>query len=195
MIGYCDDLSAAFRRNHKDKVAKWLKELEEENNRELSIAKEFSVGYLLSLHGLISKEIDEIKGNLDDPKKCIGFVDNILKSLSKVTDQREVRDKIIKKIIHPLLKSWGYKKKKRTFVKKEGDYVKKLSVFTSQVCDYYDVKFIFEINIEGQETKHLAHRVKQKWFKLTQDKDLDKTIKEIKTHLLNDIKPFLDKFK
>ena len=195
MIHDCNELLASLTLNNQGKITKWLKELEDENEESLSIAKEYNIKHLLSLHGMIAGEIDKIKDNLlNNYKKCIGFVETILEALESVIDQREVRDQIIKEVIHPLLKSWGYKKKKRTFVKEENGYFKKLMVYTSQFCDYYDVRFIFEIYIEGKGARYEYHRVKEKWFELTEDKNIEKIKAEVKIHLLNDIKPFLDRF-
>lgn len=193
MVHYCNELLAAFKINNRAKISKWMIELEEENNKELSLAKKYSIKYLLSLHGMIAREIGKIKSNLNNAEKCSGFVNRILISLENVVDQREIRDKLIKEVMHPMFKSWGFKKKKRAFVK-QGKYFKKVNIFTSQFCDYYDVKFIFEVEIKGPGVSYEAHRVNNKWFELTQDKNLETVKAEIEAHLLKDIKPFLDQF-
>lgn len=195
MKHYCHELLVGLKHNDATKVSKWLKELEKENNEELSLAKEFSIKFLLSLHGMISEDINKIKANLNNRKDCIKTIKKTKHSLEEVVDQRKVRDEIIKEVIQPLLKGWGYKKRGRAFIKEENGYFKKLNVYTSNVCDYYDVNFTFEIYIKGHGIEHEGHRVKEKWFVLTQDIDLKKIKEEIKTHLISDIKPFLNKFR
>jgi hypothetical protein len=194
-IHYCNELLAAFKHNNKNAAIKWLKLMEYENNEELESAKEFKITYLLSLHGGIAQEIAKIKQNINNPARAAEIVANIKRILSNVKDQRGVRDELINNVISPVIKSWGYKKKARAFVKKESEYVKKVNVFTSQFADYYDVRFIFEISIEGKGVKILSHRVKELWFDLDQYTDIQKLIFAIKANLLGDIKPYLDSFK
>jgi hypothetical protein len=195
MINYCNELLAAFKLRNKKQISRWLRELEKENKEELAQAKEFGIAYLLSLHGIVANKITAIKRNIDNPVRCMKIVGLILETLKNITDQREVRDKIIKETIHPILKSWGYKKRKRAFITKEGNFTKKLNVYTSKTSDYYDVQFIFEISIEGPGTNFVNHRVKEKWFILTEDVNIETVKAEVQAHLLNVIKPFLDKFK
>jgi hypothetical protein len=72
---------------------------------------------------------------------------------------------------------------------------KKLNIHTHKTTTYYEVEFIFEISIEGPDVHLEDHRVEEKWFKLTEDADLDTLKAEIAAHLLNAVKPFLDKYK
>lgn len=185
----CNEVVRGLRHKDFKKVASWLKELEEENNEQLSLAKEFKVNFLLSLHGLIGKEIIGIKKNIMNRGECIKYVKKIKRALDGVVDQREVRDKLIKEVMQPLFKKWGYKKKERSFI----NGTKKVNVYTGKFCDYHDVNFAFEITITG--TKFENHRVNEHWFELNQDTDLEKVKKEIETILTNDIKPFLDRFR
>ena len=104
MIDYCNELLAAFKLKNKKQVSRWLSELEAENKEELAQAKEFGIAYLLSLHGMVANKITQIKRNINNPDKCTALVLNILDSLKSIIDQREVRDKIIKETIHPILK-------------------------------------------------------------------------------------------
>jgi hypothetical protein len=194
-IRYCDELLAAFKHNDKNKAIKWLKLMEYENNSELESAKEFKEAYILSLHGGIAREIAKIKQNINNPAKAVEIVSNIKRSLSGIKDQRAVRDELINNVIAPIMKSWGYKKKARAFIKKENRRVKKVNVFTSQFVDYYDVKFIFEISIIGKGVNVQGHRVKELWFELGQNVDIQKLILVIRANLLRDIKPYLDSFK
>jgi hypothetical protein len=185
----CNEIVHGLRHKDFKKVASWLKEMEGENNEQLSLAKEFKIKFLLSLHGFIGKEIIGVKKNVRNRRECIKYVKKIKRALNGIVDQREVRDKLIKEVIQPLFKKWGYKKKGRAFTKDN----KKVNLYTSQFCDYYDTQFIFEITIMG--TKFENHRVAERWFELNQDTDLEKVKKEIEVFLRNSIKPFLDKFR
>ncbi|MBW2966508.1 DUF4304 domain-containing protein [Candidatus Woesearchaeota archaeon] len=195
MIDYCNELLAAFKLKNKRQISRWLNELEAENKEELAQAKEFGIAYLLSLHGMVANKITQIKRNINNPNKCTALVLNILDSLKSIIDQRKVRDKIIKEVIQPILKSWGYKKIKRAFTKKEGNFIKRLNVYTSRTSDYYDVRFIFEISIKGPNTNIEFHRVEEKWFTLTEDVNINTVKAEVQAHLLNVIKPFLERYK
>jgi len=195
MIHFCEELLAAFKLHDTAKAKRRLNQLEEYNLSEFGGGKEFNITFLLNLHGNIEEEITKIKKNMEDHDKNKQYVVLILSQLNKVTDQRKVRDKIITEVIHPLFKRWGYKKEARSFRKEEGGYSKKVNIFTSQFVDYYNVEFIFEISIEGQGQHYLRHRVKEKWFKLTEDTDLGEIKAEIEAHLTQEIKPFLDRFK
>ncbi len=195
MLDYCVKLLDAFNANDKKKIIKWLVKLEKENKEELSSGKEFDIEFLKALHGLIAKEITNIKKNLDNSEKCKKSTELIFENLRKIIDQRIVRDQIIKEVIHPILKSWGYKKKARSFVKKEEKYTKKLFVVTSQFCDYYEVDFTFEISIEGPDVDLFRERISRDWFEITQDTDLKKLKAQITAQLLNEVKTFLDKYK
>ncbi len=194
MIGYCNELLAAFKLKNKKQISRWLSELEAENKEKLDIAKEFHIAYLLSLHGMVANKIIQIK-NINNPNKCTALVLNILESLKRIVDQREVRDKIIKETIHPILKSWGYKKKARAFTKKEGLFIKKLNIYTNRFSDYYEVQFFFEISIKGPNTDIEFHRVEKRGFTLTEDVNIDIVKAEIQACLLNAIKPFLERYK
>ena len=188
MKDYCRDVVHGLRHKDFKKLQEALSKLEEENSAELKLAKEFKVTFLLNLHSMIEEETRKIKNTLNKRGECIKHVKRILHSLKKVVDQRKIRDQLIKEVIHPLFKKLGYKKKARSFVKDN----KKVNVYTSQFCDYYDVKFIFEITIEG--TKYENHRVKEKWFELTQDTKLNYIKEEIQKHLIKEIIPFINRF-
>lgn len=190
----CNELLDSFKKENRKKALEWLAKLEENNNSELSIGKEFKIQYLLSLNGFIARQIENIKANIDNPKKCNSFVIVILEVLKKVVDQREVRDEIIKDTIYPIFKRWGYKKRERTFVKEEKGFFKKVSIYSSKSNSYYDVDFIFEIEIKGPQTNLFGKRIKERWFSLTQDTDLEKIRVEIIAHLEKEVKPFLEKF-
>jgi hypothetical protein len=195
LIGYSEDLIRAIKSNKKERALKLLTELEKENKEELSLAKEFETKYLLDLHGKIEKAITFLRQNLSSPGVCVEQLRILLMCLKSVLDQRVVRDKLIKEIIAPILKNWGYKKKGRAFIKKERDIVKKINVTSSQSNDYYNVLFIFEITATGPNIDLFAERAEEKWFELTEDADIEKIKIEIREHLTKVIKPFLDKIK
>jgi len=112
-----------------------------------------------------------------------------------VADQRKVRDEIIKKVIAPIMASQGYKQKARAFVKEENGYVKKVNVFTSQWSEKSDVRFVFELSIIGKGVSIQGHRVKELWFELKPNADLKKLAYAIKVNLLQDVLPYLARFK
>ncbi len=113
----------------------------------------------------------------------------------KPGDQRGVRDQLIKEVIAPIMKSWGYKKKRRAFLKKEDGIVKKLNVYSSAWNNSREVNFIFEISAKGSGIDIYGERADETWFTLTKDTDLEELKKIIKIHLLKIVKPFLDKIK
>ncbi len=195
MIFLCEELLAAFDLHDIAKAKTWLKQLEEYNLSEFGRGKEFKITFLLNLHGNIENEITRIKKNMEEYDNNKKYVALIFSQLKKVTDQRKVRDKLITEVIHPIFKSWGYKKEARSFRKEEGGYSKKVNIFTSQFVDYYNVEFIFEISIEGHGQHYLSHRVREKWFSLMEDTIVEKIKSEIAAHLLQEVKPFLDRFK
>ncbi|MEK6886832.1 MAG: DUF4304 domain-containing protein [Nanoarchaeota archaeon] len=195
LIGYSEDLIRAFKSNKKEKTLILLNELWNENKESLSIAKEFKIKYLLNLHNYIEMTIISVKQNINNSTICIEKLRNLLIRLHAIVDQREVRDHIISEVIYPILKSWGYKKKARAFVKKEGKNVKRVNVYSSRVNDYYCVSFIFEISVTGPNIDLGGERAEEKWFELTEDTNVDRVKAEVKEHLIKVVKPFLDKIK
>jgi len=195
LIDYSKSLIKAFKSNKKDKVLKLLNALEKENKEELNLAKEFKINYLLALHGYLENVITILRQNLNNANLCIEQLGEVIKRLDAIVDQRKVRDQLISEIIHPIMENWGYKKKARTFVKKEGKIIKKLNVYSSQWDDYYHVSFIFEISASGPNLNMLGERAEERWFELTEDTDIEKIKVEIEEHLIKVIKPFLDRIK
>lgn len=193
--GYSIELLENIKTNNSSQINKLLKEINEENTSELSIAKEFNINYLLSLHSTIAEQINIIKTNISNPEMMTASTNNIINLLKNVVDQREVRDKLIAQAIQPFLKNLGYKQNKRSFVKEENGFVKKIKIYTSKVCDYYNVQFIFEIDLIGNGIKQESKRVNQKWFELTQDTNYEKISIEIKKQLITQIIPYLNSYK
>ena len=100
----CNQMISGLRHKDFKKVGAWLKELEEENNSELKLAKDFNINFLLSLHGLIGEEINNIKKNIMDRGGCMRYIKKIKRALGLVVDQRGVRDRLIKEVMHPIFK-------------------------------------------------------------------------------------------
>jgi len=192
MTEHCNELGPAFESQSTNKINKWLEKLENENNTNLDFAKECKIEYLISLHGKIAAAITIINEDLTDSEKCLEQVRIILGYLGNVVNQRDVRDKLITEVIHPIFKKWGYKKRKRAFYKEENEITKKVNVFSSKRDEYYEVRFRFEISTKGLKRDLLGETVTSEFFELTDDTNLEELKTEIREQLLNVIKPFLD---
>ncbi|MBN2421513.1 hypothetical protein JXB27_04510 [Candidatus Woesearchaeota archaeon] len=195
LISYCEDIARQLKSNKKDRALVLLNEFEKENKETLSSAREFKIKYLLSLHSHLGKLIGELRQNLGNAMYCVDKLKETIEILKKITDQRDVRDQIIKEVIAPIMKSWGYKKKERAFIKKEGKIIKKVNIYSSQNNEYYDVQFIFEISAKGPNIDLYGERPDNKWFELTEDTDLQRIKEDVKESLMRAVKPFLDKIK
>jgi hypothetical protein len=201
MIHSCQELAASFQQKNKSQISKWIKEIEEENQEELSFAQEWKIPFLLKLHGFVKQHLEIIKTRKQD--MVFVSIEEILEKLKSVTNQSDVRDQIIKEIIHPIMKQLGWKKKGRSFIKKENGYSKKLLVYSSRSNDYYDVKFAFEMEVDGKGTNISGERIsydtsfgkRDRWYELTQDVDIENIKAQIQADLKGPIKKFFAKYK
>ena len=144
------ELAAALEQKNARLTAKWITEIEEENNQELNFGREHTIHFLVNLHESQKKSLQFIKTNQKKQKECLAAIKEILNRLEKVTDQTKIRDQLIEEIISPIIKKWGWKKKGRSFVTKEGIYFKKLRIYSSQWNEYYHVEFAFEMDVSGK---------------------------------------------
>ena len=190
MMHCCNELLAAIKLERKKQFSKWLKELNRYIEDELELAREFGQNTMTPVFSQLKAKISEI--NLKNQEHIII---SVLQTLNSIKDQKAVRDNIIKTILHPIFKKWRYKKRARSFSKKEGNITKKVNIYTSRSSVYYELKFTFEVDITGPKTNIIAKRPEEKWFDLNQHTNLETLKAEVQAFLINKVKPFLDRYK
>ena len=187
-------LAAAIKLNKKEAILETMRNIEEINAQGLNLGREFQIRYLLRVHSVIKRKLKQIKKS---PKnESLAIIKEILDLLSSITNQSEVRDEIIKRTIHPIMKSWGWLKKGRSFFKKEGNLTKRLVVYSSRNNDYYSVSFTFEMEVMGGGHNVYGKRIpgKAKWYTLTEDSNLEEIKARIEADLNGPVKEFFDQF-
>ncbi len=195
LIHACRELAAAVESkpgDRKDKqISRWLGRIEKENAEELSMAREFNISFLLKLHGFMRTRLQVLKNNFGNKDVCLAAIKEIISRLESVTNQAEVRDQVIREVIHPVMKAWGWKKKGRSFIKEESGYTKKLRLFSSQWNDYYRIEFRFEMDVQGKGVDVYGETIdyetplgsRARAYELTEDADIGKIKAQIQADL------------
>jgi len=191
MVHTCNELLAALKLKRRKQFSKRLKELERYIDDELELARDFGENTMTPVFAHIKQQIAEIKSNLEKQEV---IVISILQTLEGIKDQKAVRDNIIKTVMHPIFKKWGYKKRARAFSKKERNTTKKVNIYTSRTSSYYELTFTFEVDIISPDINIIAKRPEQKWFELNQNTNLETIKAEVQAFLINIVKPFLDQY-
>jgi len=183
----CTEILAALGLKDTDSANKWLKEFEEENNSELELGMEFNIVYLKKLHGKFKEHIDNYKTETSLKKKA-AHISLILNHLNELKNMGDVRDEIIKYTIHPIMKSFGFRKQGRSFIKGKRDKWVKLLVYSFRTNDYYKVGFRFEI-----ESKNGSYPTDYR-YGLDENTNIEEVKAEIEAALKGPIKTILDKY-
>jgi hypothetical protein len=192
LIHAFEELAAAIVLGDASKIKEWITKIEEDNNENLEMGKEYKNAYLTALHGSIRDALENIKRNPSDRRSCSATIASVLDRLRDIEDQAAVRDAIIKEVIHPIMKGWGWRKNGRSFITKEGEYTKKLLVYSSRTNDYYEVDFRFEMEVEGNGVSLIGKTIRRRdeWYHLTPGADLENIKAQIVADLNGPVKDF-----
>lgn len=184
---YCNEILAALKLKNLESANEWLAKFEEENNFNLQMGIDFYNNYLKTLHGNFKIHIDNFKVE-ESFKKKAAHINLILNRLNELKNMGKVRDEMITEIIHPIMKSWGFRKQGRSFIKGKSKNIVKIMIYSSKNNDYYNVNFRFEIHTKtgGFPTDY--------GYNLDENTDIEKIKAEIEADLKGPIKVILDKY-
>ncbi|MCB9359385.1 hypothetical protein H6503_05620 [Candidatus Woesearchaeota archaeon] len=182
MEHYAKKLEHDIKHGNVDWIRHWIAEIKNEIKVDYRLACEYKIKYILDLCGYIFNELEIIKAG--EKKPSLDAVRNIVTKLESLVDQREVRDKLIKEVIHPFMKRHGYKKKARAFVRDNT----RVNVYTFQTCDWYDVRIMFEVTNpdrkwHGKRPTNVEHEINQDTsydsLKIDIEADMENLVKAI----------------
>jgi hypothetical protein len=195
LINFLKELAAAVKLNQNDKAERWLQQIDAKTLNELNHAEKAIIPTLIQRYKNIRGKLTLMRELIRDKHKCLALINEILKEINEIKDMSKVRDQIITEVIHPIMKNHGWKKVKRTFVKNEAGYTKKLSIFSSKFNDYFHLSFRFEMYVKGKGTNVFAKTLPEILYVLTEETNLAELKARITADLQGSVIEFFGQYR